>query len=115
MRWLCAASAVLLLAGATSYLVGASAATAQTTSAARKKKKGAKRRIPKAPPVSPAARAKANEDVSGMLERTAGIPIENPAAMVPFFEQLRRVAGGEISGPLSILHYGDSHTAADDW
>ena len=50
-----------------------------------------------------------------MLDRTAGIPIENPAAMVPFFEQLRRSAKGESSGPLSILHYGDSHTAADEW
>jgi len=62
-----------------------------------------------------AARAEASEEVTGMLDRTAGIPIENPAAMVPFFEQLRRAASGESSGPLSILHYGDSHTAADDW
>src|SRR5439155_15383583 len=85
------------------------------SSAAKKKKKSTKRRIAKAPPVSPAARAKANEEVSGMLERTAGIPIENPAAMVPFFEQLRRIASGETFGPLSILHYGDSHTAADEW
>ena len=50
-----------------------------------------------------------------MLERTADIPIENPAAMVPFFEQLRRTQSGEATGPLSILHYGDSHTAADEW
>ena len=25
------------------------------------------------------------------------------------------LASGETSGPLSILHYGDSHTAADEW
>src|SRR2546430_3982987 len=37
----------------------------------------------------------ASEDVTDMLDRTAGIPIENPAAMVPFFEQLRRAAKGE--------------------
>jgi hypothetical protein len=49
------------------------------------------------------------------IERTAGIPIENPAAMVPFFEQLRRIKSSEATGPLSILHYGDSHTAADEW
>ena len=60
-------------------------------------------------------RTQATEEVTGMLERTAGIPIENPAAMVPFFEQLRRTKSGENTGPLSILHYGDSHTAADEW
>ena len=35
--------------------------------------------------------------------------------MVPFFEQLRRIKTGQAEGPLSILHYGDSHTAADEW
>jgi lysophospholipase L1-like esterase len=28
---------------------------------------------------------------------------------------LRRTKSGEATGPLSILHYGDSHTAADEW
>src|SRR5258708_14164203 len=60
-------------------------------------------------------RGEATEEVSSFIEGTAGIPIENPGAMVPFFEQLRRSAKGESTGPLSILHYGDSHTAADEW
>ncbi len=41
--------------------------------------------------------------------------MENAAALVPFFEQLYRHQKGEIPGPLRILHYGDSHTAADEW
>jgi lysophospholipase L1-like esterase len=108
------AASVLLFLAAPVYLLSQSA-TGQTPSAKKKKKKSTKRSVPKAPPVSPAARAQASEEVSGMIERTAGIPIENPAAMVPFFEQLRRASKGESTGPLSILHYGDSHTAADDW
>src|SRR5207302_1866033 len=81
-------------------------------SSAKKTKK--KSRIPKAPPVSAKARAQANEDVSAMLGRTVDTEMENPGAMVPFFEQLRRLKRGEATAPLSILHYGDSHTAADE-
>ena len=95
----------MALLAATPYLFLSEAATTKTTKA---KKKTARRRVPKAPPVSAKARAQATEEVTGMLDRTAGIPIENPAAMVPFFEQLRRGASGESDGPLSILHYGDS-------
>src|SRR5437867_7092226 len=116
MRFLRAASALLLLAVPPCYLLSQSTTTSKPSASANaKKKKKKKRSVPKPPPVSAAARAHASEEVTVMLDRTAGIPIENPAAMVPFFEQLRRAASGESSGPLSILHYGDSHTAADDW
>ncbi len=116
MRFLRAASALLLLAVPPCYLLSQSTTTSKPSASANaKKKKKKKRSVPKPPPVSAAARAHASEDVTDMLDRTAGIPIENPAAMVPFFEQLRRAAKGESTGPLSILHYGDSHTAADEW
>jgi lysophospholipase L1-like esterase len=66
--------------------------------------------------VTAAQRAEAAEAVAATLQRTSEtVPIENPRALVPFFEQLYRsqqTPGGE---PLRILHYGDSHTAADDW
>lgn len=45
----------------------------------------------------------------------ARIPIENPAALIPFYEQLYRHSNGMLPGPVRILHYGDSHTAADSW
>ena len=43
------------------------------------------------------------------------IPVEHSAALIPFFEQLYRHQKGEMPGPIRILHYGDSHTAADEW
>jgi lysophospholipase L1-like esterase len=116
MRSLRTASAMLLLWAGPYFLLSQTTTSSQTSSAKKKKKKSSKRRVAlKAPPVSPQARAKASEEVDGMLEHTADLPIENPAAMVPFFEQLRRTKSGEASGTLSILHYGDSHTAADEW
>ncbi len=53
-----------------------------------------------------------------MFEKVASgadIPVENASALVPFFELLYRHQKGEIPGPVRILHYGDSHTAADEW
>ncbi len=46
---------------------------------------------------------------------SARTPIENPGALVPFFEQLYRHDAGQLGGPVRILQYGDSHTAADTW
>jgi len=42
-------------------------------------------------------------------------PVENLAALVPFFERLYRHQQGQAAGNLHILHFGDSHTAADEW
>ncbi len=67
------------------------------------------------PAVSPQLRAAANMAVSAGVGESAPPAIENAAALVPFFEQLYRHQRGEMEGPLSILHYGDSHTAADEW
>lgn len=71
-------------------------------------------RAPRPPAVSASTRAEAHE---GILKKVAGgaeVPFENSAALVPFFEQLYRGQKGELSGPVHILHYGDSHTAADE-
>jgi len=73
------------------------------------------RRRPATVRVSPKVRQTALEHVTAYLERAADAPIENPAALVPFFEQLHRLQAGELTAPLRILHYGDSHTAADEW
>ena len=71
-------------------------------------------RIPK-PFISAKARAEANAAVFQNVADAASIPVENAAAMIPFFEQLYRHQSGEMQGPVRILHYGDSHTAADEW
>jgi len=60
-------------------------------------------------------RAAAHDFVYETVADGADIPVENAAALIPFFEQLYRHQRGEVAGPLSILHYGDSHTAADEW
>ncbi|MEO8026627.1 MAG: hypothetical protein ABI823_09135, partial [Bryobacteraceae bacterium] len=73
------------------------------------------RRVPKPPPVSKQARAQAVSYVANEVEDAASIPVENSAALIPFFEQLYRGQKGETEGPVRILHYGDSHTAADEW
>lgn len=75
----------------------------------------APRRVPKTPPVSAATRAEAAESVAEKIATGANLPVENPAALVPFFEQLYRHQNGELAGPLKILQFGDSHTAADEW
>lgn len=53
--------------------------------------------------------------VEEVLEVARQTPMENVAALVPFFEQLYRSQDGSGDGRIHILHYGDSHTAADEW
>jgi len=92
---------VLLLAG-----TGAAGAPAARKNAAKKK------RTP-APVVSPQTRARAEKSVTAELARNNNV--ENPGALVPFFEQLYREKAGVSRGSVRILHFGDSHTAADEW
>src|SRR5271166_2312171 len=78
-------------------------------------RKNAAPRRPKATPAAPKTHAQAHEAVLQNVANAAEIPVENAAALIPFFEQLYRHQAGEMTGPLPILHYGDSHTAADEW
>lgn len=86
-----------------------------TASASAKKKTPKKRARLKPPPVSAKTREVAYQDVTQDLAGGASIPVENVAALIPFFEQLYRHQRGELEGPLHVLHYGDSHSAADEW
>ncbi|HPC82115.1 MAG TPA: GDSL-type esterase/lipase family protein [Thermoanaerobaculaceae bacterium] len=44
------------------------------------------------------------------------VPIENPAALRPFLAALAAPAGAEPApAPVRVLHFGDSHVAADWW
>src|SRR5512143_876415 len=79
------------------------------------KKAPVRSRTAKAAPVSAKIRAEAHDFVYQNVADGADIPVENASALIPFFEQLYRHQRGEIAGPLHILHYGDSHTAADEW
>ena len=109
MRWLLA---TLLLA----LCAPAAPAPPKKKTPAKASSKRVVRRKPapvKPPPVSARLRATATESVTTYLG--TDVPIENPAGLVPFFEQLARQEKGELDETLRILHYGDSHTAADEW
>jgi lysophospholipase L1-like esterase len=80
--------------------------------AVKKKKKA---RVPAAPKVTAAARAAASKRVDRYLEESAGHAIEQPGALVPVFESLYRLGAAENRGAVHIIHFGDSHTAADEW
>jgi lysophospholipase L1-like esterase len=95
------------------YSSGKPAATKKTP--VKRVATAVRRVIPKGPPVSPKLRAEAHDGVYTKVATGADIPVENSAALVPFFELLYRHQKGEIPGPVRILHYGDSHTAADEW
>ena len=56
--------------------------------------------IPKGPPVTPRARLAAHDVVYQRVSTGASIPVENAAALVPFFELLYRHQKGQIEGPL---------------
>ena len=83
----------------------------------RSKAKTVAKKIVTAPKtfVTAKARAEAHDYVYENVAEGAEIPVDNAAALIPFFEQLYRHQRGELAGPLHILHYGDSHTAADEW
>lgn len=52
--------------------------------------------------------------VKPVMDVSAG-SLEHAQALVPFFEQLYRQEQGQSASPVHILHFGDSHTASDDW
>jgi lysophospholipase L1-like esterase len=74
-----------------------------------------KPRPPAAPRITAAMRAASLRKVNGYLESSLNTPISQPGALVPVFEQLYRLADGVSHDPVHIIHYGDSHTAADEW
>jgi hypothetical protein len=82
-----------------------------------KKRPTAKKSARKAVPVR-AASTKPPSDptrVEELLTFARQTPMENVGALVPFFEQLYRHQITQSEAGLHILHYGDSHTAADEW
>jgi len=84
--------------------------------AAAPAKNSAKKRTParaSAARVSPQQRAEAAEAVQARVSEAMEIGILNAGSLVPFFERLyREKAGGE---PVHVLHFGDSHSASDDF
>lgn len=78
-------------------------------------KKSAPRRTAASSTRGSSTQKEAREGVEQKIAKGASIPIANAPGLVPFFEQLYRQQRGESAGPLRVLHYGDSHVAADEW
>jgi hypothetical protein len=94
----------LLLTLAAFALTLAALASAQSPRTPKKK------RPAPAPKITAAQRAAAQRRVDAYLENSLQSPFEQPTALAPFFESLDKPAA-----PVHILHFGDSHTAADEW
>ncbi len=84
-------------------------------SSSKKKSKPRRRSVPKPPPVTVQQRENAQEFVAAHAKEVVEAGIANAAAMVPFYESLWQASHGGATGPLKILHFGDSHIATDDW
>lgn len=69
----------------------------------------------KAAPVSAKVRAQSVSYVNERADDTESTPMENTAALIPFFERLYRLEKAGSQDAIHVLHYGDSHTAADEW
>jgi lysophospholipase L1-like esterase len=94
----------------TTVAVKKAAPAKKATTVAARRKTAVRRPVSVVPA---AVRATANDSVVQWLN----VPgtMENPAALIPFFEQLYRLEKGESNDVLRVFHYGDSHTAADEW
>jgi lysophospholipase L1-like esterase len=74
------------------------------------------RKRPAPSSVSAAAKAAALRKVDGYIEASTPGAFAQPGALVPVFEQLYRSASAGAHGTaVHMLHFGDSHTAADEF
>ncbi len=67
------------------------------------------------PKATAAQRSAAAAKVEQYLEDSAGHALLQPGALVPVFEQLARLSAGQEPKSVHMMHFGDSHTAADEW
>ncbi len=65
--------------------------------------------------VNAATRSASASKVDEDLEGSAGTALQQPGALVPLFEQLARLSAGQEPKFVHMMHFGDSHTAADEW
>jgi len=87
-------------------------ATAPAVATKSKKKKTV---VSRPAPTSQAMRDNAAKRVAGYLDASFNMGFEQPQVMAPFFQRLAQLVSGEMREPVRIIHFGDSHTAADEW
>jgi lysophospholipase L1-like esterase len=113
-RFVCliAALSVLLPLGAAVSSGGKKKSSAKSSASSKKAKN---RRAPKPPRATREQRVDAVRFVQEHAGDTMDLGIQNPAALIPFFERLHRAQEPGAAETLRVLHFGDSHTASDDW
>jgi lysophospholipase L1-like esterase len=74
-----------------------------------------KKRASKPAPISQAARDAAAARVARYLEASADMSFDQPVAMAAFFQKLADLSSRAAQSPVHVIHFGDSHTAADEW
>ena len=84
---------------------------AQTTQTTRRRKP----RPAPVPKSTAAQRSAAAAKVEQYLDDSAGHALLQAGALVPVFEQFARLAAGQEPKAVHMMHFGDSHTAADEW
>lgn len=117
MRRLAAVIAVtagLLAPSLPSLHAAAKKTTTKTSSKKKPVKRKAARRVPPRPKVTPAQKAASQDAVAESVRAAVNAGIRNAAALVPYYEMLYQTQEGRKE-PLRVLHFGDSHTAADAW
>ena len=113
-RLLCVilASSILLPLGAAESTTKKKKSSSKAASSSKKPKK---KRPPKPPRSTPEQRLEASHFVQEHAGDTMDLGIQNPAALIPFFERLHRAQEPDGAGTIRVLQFGDSHTASDDW
>jgi lysophospholipase L1-like esterase len=115
----CAAIALLCLCTALPYAAQTISTPKPTPKKKPAKKTKKKVRAPRVhhyaqPRVSAKVRTASLQKVALQLDERPDPVIDRPGTLVPFFERLYRLSIGD-SPTVHILHFGDSHTASDDW
>jgi hypothetical protein len=95
--------------------VFAIAAFPQVSTSKKKKTKAAAPASTPAVRTTAATRAASQAKVQEYLDESAGAALFQPGALVPVFEQLARLSAGQPPKSVHMMHFGDSHTAADEW
>ena len=114
IAWLCLSVPLPAQTAKTASTSSSSHSTRKPVKKSKKKVKNPRLRRYPPPRVSANVRAVSLQKVALGLDERPDPVIDRPGALVPFFERLYRLSSGD-SPSVHILHFGDSHTAADDW
>jgi lysophospholipase L1-like esterase len=101
--------------GALAVLLAAAVATDAAAAPAKSTKKKTTRKQAASRPAPIRVSSASIDKVTEVLKNPPQGVLHNPGALVPFFELLARASAPDTSSRVRTVHFGDSHTASDDW